>query len=213
MSVKPETYFSVAQIANYELLDKKSRFIGACAPVKTVTEAQEFIALAKTKYPDARHHCYAWIVQEEQRMERFSDDGEPQGTGGKPILDCLQHAKLINVAVVVTRYFGGILLGTGGLTRAYGGCANETISRAGIVCYRLMRIYTVSCSYNLAEKVRFQLQKRGIWQEEATYLQEVSWQIALPETQEEEITTVIADLTAGQAKLIKGDLQYMASYN
>ena len=102
-----------------EISEKKSRFIAHIAPAQTEEEAQAFIEKIKKQYWDARHNCYAYIIGDKGQIQRFSDDGEPQGTAGKPILDIIAATGLVNCLIIVTRYFGGVLLGTGGLIRAY----------------------------------------------------------------------------------------------
>ncbi len=112
---------------------KKSRFIANVVPVSSEEEAEEFIESMKKKYWDARHNCYAYIIGERGEIKRFSDDGEPGGTAGKPILEVLAGEGITNAAIVVTRYFGGTLLGTGGLVRAYGAAAKEGLSASAVI--------------------------------------------------------------------------------
>lgn len=113
-----ESYRTIKAPAEAEFIERKSRFIGAIAPVKTEEEAQEFLREVRTRHREATHNCFAYVLRE-NHLQRFSDDGEPQGTAGKPILEVLLRENLTDVVVVVTRYFGGILLGAGGLLRAY----------------------------------------------------------------------------------------------
>ena len=112
-------YCAVYEGGQGEIVEKKSRFIATVLPIETEEEALEFIAKMKKKYWDARHNCYAYVIGERQELQRCSDDGEPNGTAGRPMLDVLLHEDIHNTVVVVTRYFGGVLLGTGGLVRAY----------------------------------------------------------------------------------------------
>ena len=122
-----EKYLTVKKYGEGELTIKRSRFISSVKPVQTEDEAIAFVSEIKAKYPDARHNVYAYIIEENNVM-RYSDDGEPAGTGGVPVLDLLRKENLTNLAVVVTRYFGGILLGTGGLVHAYSSAAKEGIA-------------------------------------------------------------------------------------
>ena len=128
-----ERYQTVYQGASAEITEKKSRFIAAVFPVSSEEEATEALENIKKQYWDARHHCWAYVIGTEQVTERFSDDGEPGGTAGKPILEVIRGQKLYNVLVVVTRYFGGTLLGTGGLVRAYSSACKEGLAHSTII--------------------------------------------------------------------------------
>ena len=116
-----------------EIVEKKSRFIATVVPVNTEEEALEFVEKTRKKYWDARHNCFAYIIGERGQLQRCSDDGEPNGTAGKPMLDVLLGNELRNVAVVVTRYFGGTLLGTGGLVRAYSGAVKAGLDASMVI--------------------------------------------------------------------------------
>ena len=126
-------YKTILEEAEEEIVEKKSRFIATVRPVKTEDEARAFIEEMKKKYWDARHNVFAYQIGERNELQRFSDDGEPQGTAGMPVLNVLKGEDVKDTAVVVTRYFGGTLLGTGGLVRAYGKAAKEGLLSAGIV--------------------------------------------------------------------------------
>ena len=139
-------YQTVARVAEAELVVKKSRFIGRIAPAHTPEAAVAFAAIIKAKHWDASHNVWAYSLREGQR--RYSDDGEPQGTAGLPALDTLLGRELLDCVVVVTRYFGGTLLGTGGLTRAYGQAASAAIEAAGIVTMATCRVLRVACDYS-----------------------------------------------------------------
>lgn len=149
------SYYSVYQGASAETEEKKSRFIATLHAVTTKEEAEAFIAACKKKYPDARHNCSAYIVGEEGQIEHSSDDGEPAGTAGKPMLEVLRGEKLTNVAVVVTRYFGGILLGTGGLVRAYTQAVKAGIEEAQIVLRQTGEKLFFSVSYTDVGKMQY----------------------------------------------------------
>ncbi len=116
-------YKTIYENGEGEVIEKKSRFIAIAAPVQSEEEATAFVESIRKKYWDARHHCYAYILGEKKEIRRMSDDGEPTGTAGKPILDLIEGGDLTNTIIVVTRYFGGTLLGTGGLARAYSSAA------------------------------------------------------------------------------------------
>jgi uncharacterized YigZ family protein len=140
------TYKTVAGSGTAEYVDRRSRFIGTVQPVTSEQEALDFIAAKKKEYWDARHNVYAYVIRE-NGISRFSDDNEPQGTAGVPVLDVLQKQGVTDCVVVVTRYFGGILLGTGGLVRAYSQSASLALEAAGVIERRLCAFGTVECDY------------------------------------------------------------------
>jgi uncharacterized YigZ family protein len=147
-----EGYTTVLGEGSFEYEDRKSIFIGTAAPVKSEAEALDFLAYVKKKYPDAKHHVYAYVLRENSIM-RFSDDREPQGTAGMPTLDAIRKNGCTDVAVVVIRYFGGTLLGTGGLVRAYSSAAVGAINAAKIITYALYSELEISVSYSDYQKI------------------------------------------------------------
>ena len=177
--------------------EKRSKFIGELFRVETPEQAVEKINEVKAKYRDARHHCYAYIIREGNYM-RYSDDGEPQGTAGMPILEVLRHAGVTNVCCVVTRYFGGILLGTGGLARAYTKGAQIALEAAGLSQMDRYSLLLLSCPYNLLDAVQKVLPEHGASVEEIEYGADVTLTVALPEGGEETLNTALMDATAGQ---------------
>ena len=177
--------------------EKRSKFIGELFRVETPEQAVEKINAVKAKYRDARHHCYAYIIREVNYM-RYSDDGEPQGTAGMPILEVLRHAGVTNVCCVVTRYFGGILLGTGGLARAYTKGAQIALEAAGLSQMDRYSLLLLSCPYNLLDAVQKVLPEHGASVEEIEYGADVTLTVALPEGGEETLNTALMDATAGQ---------------
>ena len=177
--------------------EKRSKFIGELFRVETPEQAVEKINEVKAKYRDARHHCYAYIIREGNYM-RYSDDGEPQGTSGMPILEVLRHAGVTNVCCVVTRYFGGILLGTGGLARAYTKGAQIALEAAGLSQMDRYSLLLLSCPYNLLDAVQKVLPEHGASVEEIEYGADVTLTVALPEGGEETLNTALMDATAGQ---------------
>ncbi len=142
-----EEYTTVSQFGVDEFIEKRSRFISYCKPVKTQEEAEEFIAEIRSKHWDARHNVFAYVLSENNIM-RASDDGEPQGTAGVPVLDAIRKSGIVDVIVVVTRYFGGVLLGTGGLVRAYSHSAGLGLKAAKPVTMRLCTVCSVTCDYS-----------------------------------------------------------------
>jgi uncharacterized YigZ family protein len=155
-----EDYNTLTRSAVAEHLAQKSRFIAIATPVSSEDAIKNELAQSREKWPQARHYVYAWRLRA-GRAEKSTDDGEPQGTGGYPLLSLLQHEALWNALIVVVRYFGGILLGTGGLTRAYAAAARLAVSAAGVSVIRPMRAYTLSLPYDLYDRLAHFLQKNG----------------------------------------------------
>jgi len=153
-------YRTVAEEYSAEFTEKRSRFIGHIAPAATQEQAVEFINRLKSKYWDASHNVYAWTLREGQ-ASRYSDDGEPQGTAGLPVLGVLQKSGLTDCVIVVTRYFGGILLGGGGLVRAYSHAASLAVEGARVMDMRLCRIFTVTSDYTLYGRINRMLPRFG----------------------------------------------------
>ncbi|MBM6829192.1 YigZ family protein [Anaerotignum lactatifermentans] len=154
-------YKTILAQAEAEIVEKKSRFIATVRPVKTEEEARAFIDELKKKYWDATHNVFAYQLGERNEIQRFSDDGEPQGTAGMPVLNVLKGEDVKDTAIVVTRYFGGTLLGTGGLVRAYGKAAKEGLLAAGIAELVLYRRYHVTVDYTDSGKVQYEILQDG----------------------------------------------------
>ena len=146
------TYKTVRQFASDELIEKRSRFIGYCKPVSSQDEAIAFINEIKTKHWDARHNVYAYVIRNEG-VSRYSDDNEPQGTAGIPVLDAIRKRGITDCVIVVTRYFGGVLLGAGGLVRAYSAAAKLAVDAAQELEMELCAVCTLRCSYTLYGKL------------------------------------------------------------
>ena len=147
-----ESYTTVQKHSIFEYEDRKSVFIGEAAPASTEADALDFIAYIKKKYPDANHHVYAYVLRENSIM-RFSDDREPQGTAGMPVLDIIRKNGCTDTVIVVTRYFGGTLLGTGGLVRAYGAAALGALKEANVITYDIYSDYRLTVSYSDYQKI------------------------------------------------------------
>ena len=145
-------YVTVRKCASFEYEDRKSIFICEAAPVSTEEEAIRFIEAVKKKYSDASHHVYAYVLRENSIM-RYSDDREPQGTAGMPVLDVIRKGQCTDVVIVVTRYFGGTLLGTGGLVRAYTSAASGAVKEAEIITYDLFSEVEIFCSYSDYQRI------------------------------------------------------------
>lgn len=147
-----ESYTTIQKHAEFEYEDRKSVFIGEASPVSSEQEALDFISYVKKKYPDAKHHVYAYVLRENSIM-RFSDDREPQGTAGMPVLDAIRKNKCTDTVIVVTRYFGGTLLGTGGLVKAYTSAATGALHTANIITYDIYTTLKITVSYSDYQKI------------------------------------------------------------
>ena len=174
-----ETYNTILQEGQDEIVEKKSRFIGYAVPVSSEEEAYAFVEIRKQHY-DARHNCYAFAIGSENTLLRFSDDGEPQGTAGKPILEVITGNAVVNICIVVTRYFGGTLLGTGGLVRAYTEAAKLALSDAGIHKMQLMKLVKITTNYNDSGKVQYLLSNSDALIDSTDYTADVCFNVAVP---------------------------------
>lgn len=183
-----------------EITEKKSRFIATIRSVRTEEEAASFIAEMKKKYWDARHNCSAYILGERQELQRFSDDGEPQGTAGKPMLDVLAGANLHDCAVVVTRYFGGILLGTGGLVRAYSKAVQEGLKNSVVIEKLTGRRITIETDYNGIGKLQYLLGQKGIPVVDAQYSDVVKTVVLVQEEMADQLLADVTEATGGRAR-------------
>ncbi|KIL36047.1 hypothetical protein SD71_11000 [Cohnella kolymensis] len=205
-------YSTVRQYGAQEIVIKKSRFIGHARPVESEEEAVAFIDEMKKKYWDATHNCSAYVVGERDEHQKALDDGEPSGTAGKPILEVIKHRGLKNAAVVVTRYFGGIMLGAGGLVRAYTDGAVAGIDAAGPIVKVLHRAIIVDVDYTWYGKLENELRGRGYRVGDVSFTDRVRV-ICLPEAVDaERFQAWITDVTQGQAILeAGGDSYYIES--
>ena len=199
-----EKYITVSNSATAEITEKKSRFIANVCPVKTEEEALSFLAETRKKYSDARHNVYAYSVRE-NNIARFSDDGEPAQTAGLPIMDLINKEGITDVCVVVTRYFGGILLGTGGLVRAYTKSAKEGLSLAEPVIMQVCREIGIECDYTLLGKIQARVIERGYEISEPVYSDKVTLFLYVPAGDAEDFSKDITDLSNGEAKIILGE--------
>ncbi|NLI90363.1 MAG: YigZ family protein [Epulopiscium sp.] len=202
-------YKTVAKYAEAEISIKKSRFIATVKPVKTQEEAEEFLDELRKKYWNATHNCYAYQIGKKNEIQRFSDDGEPQGTAGKPMLDVLKGENLTDTIVVVTRYFGGTELGTGGLVRAYGRSTKEGVLAAGIIECILVRRYIVTIPYTLVGKVQYLLAENGYITEDEEYTEDVSLSVLVEEDNCEIFEDQIIQATSDEANIKKENTLYI----
>lgn len=203
-----ERYKTVRQQASAEIVIKKSRFIGYAKPVESEEEAIAFINEIKQLHKQATHNCSAYLIGERDQFQKASDDGEPSGTAGKPILEVIKHKGLKNVAVVVTRYFGGIMLGAGGLVRAYTDGAVAGIEAADEIVKVLHREVLVDVDYTWYGKLENELHGKGTRVGGTDFTDRVIVH-CLPEAAEAEAFIAwITDLTQGQAIISEGDIKY-----
>lgn len=177
--------------------EKRSKFTGRLWRVETPEEAMEKLKQMRAEYWDATHHCWAYILHE-GNLIRYSDDGEPSGTAGMPILDVLRHEKLENCICIVTRYFGGILLGTGGLVRAYTKGAQLAVAAVGIQRMSLYTVVLLACPYHLYEIITRLLPSYDCTVTETEYGADVTLTCTIPAGQENALNTALAEATAGQ---------------
>ena len=192
--------------AETELVEKRSRFIGQVWPVESEEEARARIEETKKKHYDARHNCWCYRIQE-GGVERYSDDGEPQGTAGQPMLNVFQREGVVNVCCVVTRYFGGILLGAGGLTRAYGKSARDALAAAGVAAMGRWTAARCTCPYPLLERVKLEAQATGGTVDGIDYGAEVTLNLSLPEDAPKRLQDRLTELSAGRLRLELGETQ------
>lgn len=188
-----------------EIVEKKSRFIGEIFPAETLEEAEERLLAIRKRYYDARHHCFAAVVGvpgTPEEIRRGNDDGEPGGTAGKPMLEVLDGEDLHNTAVVVTRYFGGTLLGTGGLVRAYSAAVKAAIENAAIATVVSGRKIAFRVSYSDAGKLQYLYAKEGIEKPEIAYGQDVVMTLKMRREMGERIKKITAETTNGAAVLL-----------
>lgn len=196
-----EDYKIVYEGGTGEIVEKKSRFIANVFPVDTEDAAQAVIDEQKKKYWDARHNCYAYIIGEHGEFTRCSDDGEPSGTAGRPILEVIQGAELHNVLVVVTRYFGGTLLGTGGLVRAYSQAAQAGLSESRIVTKQHGRFFKVQTDYNEVGKLQYIAAQMNLIMMDTEYTEQVLFKILVKEEDRERVKKQIVETTSGKAQI------------
>ncbi len=191
-----------------EIVEKKSRFIAHVQATHTEEEAAAFIEAEKKRYWDARHHCYAYIIGEQGETVRYSDDGEPSGTAGRPILEVLTGSGIRGLTLVVTRYFGGTLLGTGGLVRAYTQAAQAGIADSRVAVMRYGYTFKVETDYNGIGRIQYLLGQRGIPIEESVYTQQVSLGFHVPFEEKDKLIKDITEATAGAAQVSVSDPLY-----
>lgn len=202
-------YRTVSKEAVAEIDEKKSRFIASVKPVKSEEEAQAFVNMLKSKYWDASHNVYAYYICSDSTYQKFSDDGEPSGTAGMPVLEAIKRANIQDAVIVVTRYFGGTLLGASGLVRAYGKAASEGIIAAGVTTRSLCIEVTILLEYSLLGKVQNMIAAKGYTIKEVNYTQDVELVIYIPEQDCDAFQKDIIELTSDQALVSIGEKLYL----
>ncbi|MDO5406123.1 MAG: YigZ family protein [Eubacteriales bacterium] len=182
-----------------ELVEKKSRFIATTRPVESEEEAIAFIEEMKKKYWDARHNCFAYVIGERGQIQRCSDDGEPSQTAGRPMLDVLLGEEIRNICVVVTRYFGGTLLGTGGLVRAYSGAVQEGLANSAVVEKFLGNRLAITTDYNGIGKIQYTAAQMGLTTLDTQYTDQVVVTLMVPAAEKDRFIAQVTEKTAGKA--------------
>ncbi|GAC90630.1 hypothetical protein KN10_1066 [Anoxybacillus flavithermus NBRC 109594] len=204
-----EAYYTVKGYGETEIIIEKSRFISYVERATTEEEAIRFIQQIKKKHWDATHNCSAYLIGEHDHIQKANDDGEPSGTAGVPMLEVLKKKKLKNTVVVVTRYFGGIKLGAGGLVRAYGKAVTEGLKAAGIVERKLMRIMHTTIDYTWLGKIENELRASTYSIKDIHYAEHVTIDTYVEEKQKDEFRAWMTELTNGKSAIIEGEHVYV----
>ncbi|MYW68576.1 YigZ family protein [Streptomyces sp. SID8379] len=203
-----DEYRTVSREGVHETEINRSRFLCALAPAATEEEAQAFVARIRKEHPTASHNCYAYVIGAEASIQKASDDGEPGGTAGVPMLQMLTRREMRYVVAVVTRYYGGVKLGAGGLIRAYGGAVGEALDALGTVTRRRFRLATVTVDHGRAGKMENDLRATGREVRDVRYAEAVTIEIGLPEGDVERFRAWLADVSAGTAGFELGGEAY-----
>lgn len=201
-------YKTIIDPGTDEIIEKKSRFIGYIRHVETEEEASVFVQEIKKKHYDARHNCFAYVLGQEQPVLKFSDDGEPGGTAGKPILEVINGKGLSDVCIVVTRYFGGTLLGTGGLVRAYTDASKACIAATEVIRKQLVVPASLSTNYNDLGKLQYLLGNESIPIVNSDYGENVILEVEIPIDDYDRIEKALIEATAARIGIEKKDSIY-----
>lgn len=203
------TYKTVKTSGEHEIVINKSRFIGHVARATTEDAAIEFIQSIKKKHWNATHNCSCYLIGEHDQIQKAQDDGEPSGTAGVPMLDVLKKKQLKDTVVVVTRYFGGIKLGAGGLVRAYSKATSEAIDTIGVVTRQLMRVMHVVVDYTWLGKVENELRSSIYEIKQINYLENVEFEVYVEELDKNNFCEWVIELTNAQSKITEGNILYL----
>ncbi len=204
-----ESYFTVKSFGEDEQVIQKSRFIGYVKRVESEEEAKAFIQEIKKKHADANHNCSAYMIGEHDQIQKANDDGEPSGTAGVPILEVLKKRELKDTVVVITRYFGGVKLGAGGLIRAYASTTTLALNTTGIVNRILMKEFKITADYSLLGKLENALIQSPYLLEKIDYLEQVTLYVFAENNQQEMFYNWVIDISSDQVKVVEGELRYM----
>lgn len=196
-----EQYRMLSKGAQAELVEKKSRFIATIRPVSSEEEAVAFIEEMKKKYYDARHNCSAFVIGSKGELTRSSDDGEPSGTAGRPMLEVLTGSGIRNIAVVVTRYFGGVLLGTGGLVRAYSGAVKMALEQCETITRRYGVQMLIKTDYNGVGKIQYLLGSKDVVIQDSVYAADVQMTVLVPIEEHDRLCKELVEATNGRVGL------------
>jgi uncharacterized YigZ family protein len=207
---KKESYKIITQEGVGEIVEKKSRFIGGAYYVEDAAAAEAKIAEISKKYWDARHNCYAYVIGENSEITKCSDNGEPSGTAGKPILEVINGSGITNVLIIVTRYFGGVLLGTGGLVRAYTQAAKAGLAASEVGEMVYAQKLTVVVGYNMINNVQYFFSQNDITVLDSRYEAEVQFDICVRESDVDKTKAGLTQKTEGQLKVIEGEKDFFA---
>ncbi|MFI9583287.1 YigZ family protein [Streptomyces sp. NPDC052236] len=203
-----EQYRTVARAGVHETEVSRSRFICALAPAATEAEAQAFVARVRKEHPTATHNCFAYVIGAEAAVQKASDDGEPGGTAGVPMLQMLMRRDVRYVVAVVTRYYGGVKLGAGGLIRAYGGAVGEALDAVGTLTRRRFRLVNITVDHLRAGKLENDLRAMGRDVRAVRYAEGVTFELGLPDADLGAFRAWLADATAGTAVVKLGGEAY-----
>lgn len=204
-----QQYLTVKKTGEHEISIQRSRFIAHITRAETEQQAQDFISTIKKLHWDATHNCSAYLIGEHDQIQKANDDGEPSGTAGVPILEVLKKRKLKDTAVVITRYFGGIKLGAGGLIRAYGKATSEGLDAVGLVERKLMQIIHVKIDYTWLGKIEKELRASTYKIKEIHYLDTVEVETFVDESHVLTFMDWMVELTNGQCQMAKGNMVYL----
>lgn len=202
-------YYTVKKDGTDQIIIQKSRFIGHVRRVETEEAAQSFIQEIKKQHHDATHNCSAYLIGEHNQLQKANDDGEPSGTAGVPILEVLKKQHLQDTAIVVTRYFGGIKLGAGGLIRAYGNTTSQAIRATGIVKRQLMQGISITIDYTMLGKLENELRQSDYLLAHITYLEKVELIVYVKKGEEQTFREWVVNLSSDQAIMTSTDLKYV----
>ena len=206
----PGDYKTLKQAASDEFIVNKSRFIGYASPCETEEEALAFLAEIRARHKDATHNCYAYIIGANMGVMRYSDDGEPGGTAGMPIIEVMKARGVTNCAVVVTRYFGGVLLGAGGLVRAYSQGAATALNACGVGVMHPTARYLMEIPYPMLNRMDYFLKSEPVIVEDKAYTDVITYTLIVKETDEQGFIARLTDLSEGKIEPLRAEEMYLA---